>query len=588
MFKNKKVTNSLWILSIILLLSAFIQGEQGVSFTNFDSGFESPLNPEYIVYWTLPEVVSTESSLRSLRPAIAVDFYDNVHIVWHDLTVYSGSGGDEDIFYKCWNATTELWSTTVVLSDSSGGASIAPEIATDELGNVHVAWRDVTGLLSSGGDADVFYRLWNITTGSWSSIELVSSESTNNMNWLSIAAKGGEAFVVWQDPTNYLASGSDTDLLFKMRQLGGTWTTAEVVSTESWAISRFPAIAVDNETNIHVSWDDGSNYASAGTDQDVFYKYRNSTTGLWTTTEVISTESGSFSERSSIIVDGFGNKHITWFDGTNYLSSGTDHDIFYKHWNASTSTWTTTEVISTESTLNSDVPAITVNKNGDILIFWFDATNYLGAGVDQDIFYKYWNATNNVWSSTKVITDGIADDSWRPEVAIDSDERIHVVWIDRTNNYGGSGSDIDILYSKGLDYMILADLDFISRPTDLTYEVGSIGNILSWIVSDENISVPTYAIYHNGTELINDTWISNDPIGFSVDDLAIGNYTYNFVAVDGNGEMITDEVEVSVILESIRYPWVDTLAKGFIGFFVAGSAVFVTTLFVIVVKRRKQ
>ncbi|MCK5046231.1 MAG: hypothetical protein KAS22_06605, partial [Candidatus Heimdallarchaeota archaeon] len=261
---------------------------------------------------------------------------------------------------------------------------------------------------------------------------------------------------------------------------------------------------------------------------------------------------------------------------------------FYKHWNASTSTWTTTEVISTESTLNSDVPAITVNKNGDILIFWFDATNYLGAGVDQDIFYKYWNATNNVWSSTKVITDGIADDSWRPEVAIDSDERIHVVWIDRTNNYGGSGSDIDILYSKGLDYMILADLDFISRPTDLTYEVGSIGNILSWIVSDENISVPTYAIYHNGTELINDTWISNDPIGFSVDDLAIGNYTYNFVAVDGNGEMITDEVEVSVILESIRYPWVDTLAKGFIGFFVAGSAVFVTTLFVIVVKRRKQ
>ena len=185
-------------------------------------------------------------------------------------------------------------------------------------------------------------------------------------------------------------------------------------------------------------------------------------------------------------------------------------------------------------------------------------------------------------------TDGIADDSWRPEIAIDSDERIHVVWMDRTNNYGGSGSDIDILYSKGLDYMILANLDFISRPTDLTYEVGTTGNSISWIVSDENISVPTYAIYLNGTELINDTWISNDPIGFSVDDLAIGNYTYNFVAVDGNGEMIADEVEVSVILESIRYPWVNTLAKGFIGFFIAGSVVFVTTLFVVVIKRRKQ
>ncbi|MHA1123458.1 MAG: hypothetical protein ACTSPC_11745, partial [Candidatus Heimdallarchaeota archaeon] len=187
-----------------------------------------------------------------------------------------------------------------------------------------------------------------------------------------------------------------------------------------------------------------------------------------------------------------------------------------------------------------------------------------------------------------VITVGLSDDSWRPEVAIDSKERIHIVWMDRTNNYGGSGSDIDILYSIGLESMILPNLDFISRPADLIYTINTSGNSLSWIISDENVSAPTYAIYLNGTELINDTWISNDPISFNVDNLALGNYTFSFVAVDGNGEMIADEVEVSVILESIRYPWVDTLAKGFIGFFIAGSVVFVTTLFVVVIKRRKQ
>jgi len=575
---NKKASYLLKILPILLLLSAFIHGEQGVSFTIIDSGFESPLNPEYIVFWTTAQIVSTESSLRSLRPAVAVDSNDNVHIVWHDLTNYDGAGADEDIFYKCWNTTTESWSTTLVLSDSSTGASIAPEIATDELGNVHVAWRDITNILSAGGDADVFYRFWNVTTSSWSSVELVSSESTNNMNWLSIAAKGGEAFVVWQDPTDYLGSGTDTDLLFKMRQLDGTWTTAEVVSTESWAISRFPAITVDNETNVHVSWDDGSDFNGAGVDH----------TDLWSTTEVISTESGSFSERSSIAVDSFGNKHITWFDGSNYNGAGIDHDVFYKRWNASTASWTTTEVISTESTGNSDVPSITVNNNCDVLIFWFDVTDYLGSGIDQDIFYKYWNATSSVWNSAEVITVGLSDDSWRPEVAIDSKERIHIVWMDRTNNYGGSGSDIDILYSIGLDSMILPNLDFISRPADLIYTINTLGNSLSWIISDENVSAPTYAIYQNGTELINDTWISNDPISFNVDSLALGNYSFSFVALDGKGEMVSDEVEVSVILESTRYPWIDTLAKGLIGFFVAGSTVFVTTLFVVVVKRRKQ
>jgi hypothetical protein len=584
---NRKVSGLLKLLPILLLLSVFVHSKNDVSFAFLNSNFDNYLSPEYIVYWTLPEVVSTESSLRSLRPAIAVDSNDNVHIVWHDLTAYSGAGGDEDIFYKCWNTTTESWTSTIVLSDSSSGASIAPEIAADELGNVHVAWRDVTGLLSSGGDADVFYRLWNVTTGSWSAIELVSSESSNNMNWLSIAAKGGEAFVVWQDPTNYLGSGTDTDLLFKMRQLGGTWTTAEVVSTESWSISRFPAIALDNETNVHVSWDDGSDYSGAGLDQDVFYKYRNYTTGVWSTTEVISTESGSFSERSSIIVDRFGNRHITWFDGSNYLSSGSDHDIFYKKWNTSTSTWTTTEVISTESNGNSDVPSIIVNKNGDVLIFWFDTTDYLNAGLDQDIFYKYWNATSGTWSSAKVITENMADDSWRPEVAIDSKERIHVVWMDRTNNYGGSGADIDILYSKGLDYIILANLDFVSRPSDLTYTVNTIGNSLTWLISDENISVPTYAIFQNGTELINDTWTLNIPIIFNVDDLAVGNYTYNFVAVDGFGEMITDIVEVRVINETTRFPWVDAFSKAIMGFFVAGGVVSITILIVTVVMRRK-
>ncbi len=83
---KKKASYLLKTLPILLLLSAFIQGEKGVSFTIIDSGFERLLNPEYIVYWTTAQVVSTESSLRSLRPAVAVDVTDNVHIVWHDLT----------------------------------------------------------------------------------------------------------------------------------------------------------------------------------------------------------------------------------------------------------------------------------------------------------------------------------------------------------------------------------------------------------------------------------------------------------------------------------------------------------------------
>lgn len=59
---------------------------------------------------TVPStLVSTESTARSIRPAIVVDTNDNIHIVWDDLTNYGGSGSDSDIFYKRWNNSTQTW-----------------------------------------------------------------------------------------------------------------------------------------------------------------------------------------------------------------------------------------------------------------------------------------------------------------------------------------------------------------------------------------------------------------------------------------------------------------------------------------------
>ncbi|MHA1516257.1 MAG: hypothetical protein ACTSPF_12040, partial [Candidatus Heimdallarchaeaceae archaeon] len=94
------------------------------------------------------------------------------------------------------------------------------------------------------------------------------------------------------------------------------WTFTEIVSTESTWLSSFPSIAVDTEGNVHVAWFEDTDYGGSGNDYDILYKRKEASTSTWTMTEVVSTESTSDSERPSIATDVEGNVHIVWHEDT--------------------------------------------------------------------------------------------------------------------------------------------------------------------------------------------------------------------------------------------------------------------------------
>lgn len=83
-------------------------------------------------------------------------------------------------------------------------------------------------------------------------------------------------------------------------------------------------------------------------------------------------------------------------------------------------------------------------------------------------------------------------------------------------------------------------------PNDVSYEYGLTGNTLSWTVTDDSYYNPTYAIYCNGNKLQNQTWTSGVTITFSIDYLDIGQHNYTFIAKDGLGEFIEDQVNIIV------------------------------------------
>ncbi len=120
-------------------------------------------NDEFVLIWNPTEVISTESTDYSYRPSLAVDYLGNVHVAWYDHSNYGGSGTDDDIFYKRWNASTSSWTTTEVVSTESSDVSWFSSLAVDSTGTIHVAWEDSTDYDGSGGDSDIFYKHATLT-----------------------------------------------------------------------------------------------------------------------------------------------------------------------------------------------------------------------------------------------------------------------------------------------------------------------------------------------------------------------------------------------------------------------------------------
>jgi len=106
-------------------------------------------------------------------------------------------------------------------------------------------------------------------------------------------------------------------------------------------------------------------------------------------TEVVSTESTNDSYWASLAVDSTGKVHVAWADLTDYLGCGPDCDIFYKCYSPAIGGWTTTKVVSTESTDDSFSPSLAVDSTGKVHIAWEDKTDWAGSGTDYDIFYKW-------------------------------------------------------------------------------------------------------------------------------------------------------------------------------------------------------
>ncbi|MBD3229213.1 MAG: hypothetical protein GF329_13605, partial [Candidatus Lokiarchaeota archaeon] len=390
--------------------------------------------------WLSHTQISNAGGDDARYPDVAVDNIGNIHIVWVDDSDEFDSDYNFDIYYRRWDATLGAFTQIKWISSISTSDTYDPAITTDNNGNVHVVWRDYTNYNGSGYDYDIFYRMWNKSTETWQghygTYDVVSIGQSSSGSYPDIAADmNGNIHVVWQ--YNY-------DIYYNYwNSTTGLWGSSTLISNESTGNSYYPHIATDYLNNLHVVWQDDT----YSTYDDVFYKTKNATTGLWSVNEIISIDCSSYTYYPSIAVDGLGNVHIVWYDQTNVNGAGTDYDILYRMFNITSGIWSghmnSTDVISDRGgSYSSTHPDIGADNLGNVYVVWSEY-DYYSSSSDYDMLYRMYNITANSWEPMELIYGNSYDNSERASITVDLDGNSHVVWQEYDYDY-------EIFFSKSV------------------------------------------------------------------------------------------------------------------------------------------
>jgi Neuraminidase (sialidase) len=205
------------------------------------------------------------------------------------------------------------------------------------------------------------------------------------------------------------------------------WTSAKRLTWTSGS-SEYPGVATDSSLGIHVVWEDDT-----PGNWEIYYKRTTDGGTSWSLARRLSWTSGD-SHAPAIAIDSSDYIHVVWYDD----QTG-NNEIYYKQSTDGGATWSASRRI-TWTTGWSEVPAIATGESDSVHILWDD---YRQPG-NFDIYYKHSTDGGATWSSARKLAMPIIEAGFTA-IAIGSSQTIHVVWYDYTPGNG------EIYYARSAD-----------------------------------------------------------------------------------------------------------------------------------------
>ncbi len=217
------------------------------------------------------------------RPDIAVDSIGSVHVAYDDVVDENGQIGDFDIWYARMDKSTGQWDEPKQMNDDGSHFSNAysPSIAVDRFDNVHVVWDDVNETYSAtGGDNEIFFRRYEASVGEWSEMTVVSDDHVNNTlpscGEVVAVDSEGNAHIIWTDWSDLENNGDERYDIFYRMWNASTETFGERIPVTDPHSDLYSSarghISIDSEDVLHVVWQGVADNIEHGEDVDILYR----------------------------------------------------------------------------------------------------------------------------------------------------------------------------------------------------------------------------------------------------------------------------------------------------------------------------
>lgn len=364
--------------------------------------------------------------------SLAVDSEDNVHIVWRgygECTPPPCSLYGYDIYYKKLDNQGRGLTPTIRVSFDPN-QSWNPSVAIDPHDNVHIVWYD-----NRDGNYEVYYRnLDNNGNPLSNEIRLTSSNGDSKQPRIAVDRQSN-LHITWQDNRD-----GNIEVYYKKLDNNGTSLTPDIRITNSTGSSESPTIATDLDGNVHLTWSDnreGNN--------EVYYKKLDNY-GRSLTNDLRLTFTQDNSDSPSLAIGTNNDVNVGWREGTSL--------VYYKRLDSFGNNLTSNIQVTPGS--NKQGLTLDVDRRGDIYFFWEDEY-----GGDEEIVYtKIDNNGRTIVGETR-LTRNEETSIW-PSVDTDFEGNVHVAWADAREE------QFEIYYKRSLPPQItILGLPVISNIVDI-------------------------------------------------------------------------------------------------------------------------
>ncbi|TFG71052.1 MAG: hypothetical protein E4H25_00240 [Methanomassiliicoccus sp.] len=231
---------------------------------------------------------------------------------------------------------------------------------------------------------------------------------------------GGDIHIVWED----YRSGNGDIYYVKLDAEGNKLTNDAKISNDS-ARSIHPTIAVDSDGHVYIVWESVTNDISELYFAKLWY-YASNITFLENGLRVSDSNPANSTEPDMIVCPD-GNLAMVWTDARNDIGDG-NLEIYYKRLRA-TGTSLTTDTRITGDVGISEHPKLDIGPDGMIHIVWYDfRDSSSGLVINHGVFYrKALQDGTTVTNETRIT---FASPISRPDIAVDTDGNVHVVFDD--------------------------------------------------------------------------------------------------------------------------------------------------------------